>query len=281
MFIVYNRSRGRVSLDSLGKIIHPGRFVVLDNLEYSDVVHDVKDHLDSGTVSVIYVPRDNDVIDPIEIVKDPLFQRSVKSRAFRRPPPPETLRYRDRFLLFEPLYGAWAGHDREIAEWRDGRWYFTRPQEGMIVWVEDEEKPYRFEAGSWEPADITSDATDDSALAVVEVTTQQEIPLHRVVTNDGRLADASDPTHVRRALGVSLEEVTIVGKPVRVLISGALELSYDLDPGINLGPVFLWFQGTIRDVSPSPLDGAVFSLVVGRAVSRNKIFVDLEPGVLF
>lgn len=281
MFIVLNRSSGRVSLDEINEILPPGRFLVLDNLEYSDVVHALKRHLDQGTIAIIYVPRDADVIDPIEILRDPLYQRSVRSRAYRRPPP--NVKERDRFLVPSGALGPWVGHAGEIAEWRGGRWFFERPREGMIVWVEDEERPLIYRSGTWTEYECTDGGggTGGDSQFIVEVNAAEPIPAYRFVTGTGHLADAGNPTHVADVLGIALEEVTIVGKPVRLATAGVVDLPYDIQPGINLRQVYLWFRGEFKDIPPHVTDGAAFCLCVGRAVTRRRLIVDIEPGVMY
>ena len=73
-------------------------------------------------------------------------EKSEKGEESLREPPPEP----------EPVplplpKGDWAGHQNSIAAWDGSAWSFTEPNEGMAVFVEDENTAYLFVEGKWVP----------------------------------------------------------------------------------------------------------------------------------
>lgn len=45
--------------------------------------------------------------------------------------------------------GAWSGHDDEIAQSYSDNWYFFTPTEGYIVYIIDEDLPYKYDGSAW------------------------------------------------------------------------------------------------------------------------------------
>ena len=78
---------------------------------------------------------------------DALVQASVKDRDLNAPPasPVEG----DIYIVAASASGDWAGHEGELAEFRNGGWVFHAPREGWRVWVEDEDKLLAFDAAAW------------------------------------------------------------------------------------------------------------------------------------
>lgn len=67
---------------------------------------------------------------------DGLVQLSVKDRDLTAPPasPAEG----DRYIVAAGATGAWAGWDGDVVLFTGGAWLRLTPQEGWLVWVEDE-----------------------------------------------------------------------------------------------------------------------------------------------
>ncbi len=63
--------------------------------------------------------------------------------------PPESAKPGERFGILDNPTGDWVAHPNGIAEWDGKRWLFTDPEEGMIVYNEEEGKAFRFKAGEW------------------------------------------------------------------------------------------------------------------------------------
>ncbi len=75
------------------------------------------------------------------------WQNSVRDKDASAPPgsPAEG----DRYLVAAPATGGWLGHSGEIAEYDGDSWNFTAPNEGLAVWVEDENTHYRHDGSAW------------------------------------------------------------------------------------------------------------------------------------
>ena len=75
------------------------------------------------------------------------WQESVKDRDLTEPP--TTPNVGDRYLVASGATGDWTGHDNEIAEYDGSAWQFTAPNDGMAVWVEDEDILLVYNGSSW------------------------------------------------------------------------------------------------------------------------------------
>jgi len=75
------------------------------------------------------------------------WQDSVLDRDLTEPPasPSEG----DRYLVASGATGDWSGHDNEIAEYNGSAWEFTTPNDGMAVWVEDEDILLVYNGSAW------------------------------------------------------------------------------------------------------------------------------------
>ena len=63
--------------------------------------------------------------------------------------PPGSPSTGDRYIIAAGGTGAWAGHDGDITEWNGSSWDFVAKDEGMAVWVEDEDKLYVYNGTAW------------------------------------------------------------------------------------------------------------------------------------
>jgi hypothetical protein len=86
------------------------------------------------------------------------WQNSVLTKNLTAPPtePRAGARYlilkTGRFISSLPLpKGEWAGHENSVATWDGSAWAFTVPNEGMAVFVEDENTAYLFVDDRWAP----------------------------------------------------------------------------------------------------------------------------------
>ena len=75
------------------------------------------------------------------------WQDSVKDRDLTEPP--ATPSTGDRYLVASGATGDWTGHDNEIAEYNGSTWEFTAPNDGMAVWVEDEDILLVYNGSAW------------------------------------------------------------------------------------------------------------------------------------
>lgn len=64
--------------------------------------------------------------------------------------PPATPASNARYLLAgTPLTGTWTGQNNKIAYIRNSTWAYLTPQEGWLVWVDDENLFYQYLSGTW------------------------------------------------------------------------------------------------------------------------------------
>ncbi len=55
----------------------------------------------------------------------------------------------DLYILGASPTGAWAGHANDIAYYLNSTWYFINPQEGLTIWVNDEDALYTWTGAAW------------------------------------------------------------------------------------------------------------------------------------
>lgn len=75
------------------------------------------------------------------------FQRNVKDKDLLSPP--GSSNKGDRYLINGIGTGNWSGQDYNIAEYNGSSWFFISKTEGMIVWIEDENKYYVYDGSNW------------------------------------------------------------------------------------------------------------------------------------
>jgi len=82
---------------------------------------------------------------------DALLQLAVLDKDLTSPPGAS---HGARYIVGDSATGAWSGHDREIAVYRNdaevsATWIFFDPKNGWLAWVEDEDALYVFDSGAW------------------------------------------------------------------------------------------------------------------------------------
>ncbi len=93
--------------------------------------------------------------------------------------PPGSPSEGDVYIVGSSATGDWASHDNDIAYYLNSAWAFITPNEGMVLWVNDENMLYVWDGSSW----------------VVSTNTQQNISLLGVNTtadSTNKLSVASD-----------------------------------------------------------------------------------------
>lgn len=103
------------------------------------------------------------------------FQQPVLDKDLSTPPASPAKG--DRYIVATGGSGDWDGKDDNIA-WYDGAaWQFDAPREGMLVFVDDEKKHYRYRNSAWEDYDAagtgdmqksTYDTDDDGIVDKAE-----------------------------------------------------------------------------------------------------------------
>ena len=109
----------------------------------------------------------------------------------------------DRYLIIPSATGAWAGHEKDIAEWNGAGWDFTTPNKGFAVWIEDVGTQKVYNGTDWVLFGTTIDhgnllglADDDHTqyLNTGRHDTTDRHALGTVVPHDA-LADLSEKAH--------------------------------------------------------------------------------------
>jgi len=83
-------------------------------------------------------------------------QESVKDKDLNAPPGAPTAG--DRYIIAAVATGAWVGKEKYITHWNGSAWLFTAPNEGMLLWVEDENLVYTYNDASWVVNPLTAHA---------------------------------------------------------------------------------------------------------------------------
>ena len=88
---------------------------------------------------------------------DALVQATVKNRDLASPPasPQEG----DCYIVAASATDVWAGHENELAEYRNGGWVFHAPAAGWLVFVEDEAAFFFFDGTTWQSLTAAITAT--------------------------------------------------------------------------------------------------------------------------
>lgn len=79
-----------------------------------------------------------------------LLAASVKDKDLTTPPGSPAAG--DRYIVLATGTGDWAGHDADLTMFSGGGWIFIQPIEGTTVYVQDEDKYYRFSGSAWAEA---------------------------------------------------------------------------------------------------------------------------------
>jgi hypothetical protein len=109
----------------------------------SDPTEDNRQSYVTGKGLVI---REDGVVHAVGQGREAYGQPPVADREVDTPPgsPSEG----DRVIVGGSPTGAFTGHAREIAQWSGSAWTFTAPKQGMVVFVLDENEPYKQTASS-------------------------------------------------------------------------------------------------------------------------------------
>lgn len=100
------------------------------------------------------------------------WQETIIDKDLSTPPALPTVG--DRYIIPIGSTGAWAGMDRNIAQWNGTEWEFSTPEEGWECWAADENEDYIYDGSNWEPqlnpsVEITYDVDGRVATVVRNV----------------------------------------------------------------------------------------------------------------
>lgn len=105
---------------------------------------------------------------------------------------------------------------------------------------------------------------------------------HRIVRSAGvdlvEYASAADPQHGDDTLGIT---TGAAGDGLEVVVRTRGPLQFDGWSWTPLEPLYLALDGGMTQAPPDPVDGAVFSQVVGHAESSTTVFLSLQPPIYF
>jgi hypothetical protein len=76
------------------------------------------------------------------------WQMQVISKSLNSPP--VIVSKGDRYIVALLAAGDWAGKENNIAVYNGSSWDFARPVEGMVAYVTDEKRFYKYIPASWE-----------------------------------------------------------------------------------------------------------------------------------
>lgn len=110
---------------------------------------------------------------------DALLNRAAEDKDLATPPgsPAEG----DLYIVASSGTGDWSGHDGDIAYYLNSAWAFIDPNEGLTVWVADEDALYTFDGSAWVSSgkniqnaallgiNTTADSTNKLAVASVAI----------------------------------------------------------------------------------------------------------------
>ncbi len=89
--------------------------------------------------------------------------------------PPGSPSEDNRYLIISGAFATdWAGHDNDIAHYHGGQWNYYTPIEGWFVWINDENKLYRFNGTSWAEF-VRRSLTEDTIVNLDNSMTATEI----------------------------------------------------------------------------------------------------------
>lgn len=143
------------------------------------------------------------------ILEDGIVQSVGEGRhAYTQPPvddrdvdtPPGSPTEGDRVIVGSSPTGDFVGHAQEIAQWSGSAWIFTTPRHGMVVFVRDENEPYKQTATTspwtWSKVDTqgggalpTPDQLGQMLYSATSAAFTKEVP---VTTEDGFIVVTDD-----------------------------------------------------------------------------------------
>ncbi len=121
---------------------------------------------------------------------DALVQATVKDRDLAAPP--ATPAEGDCYIVAVSAGGDWAGHDSEIAEFRNGGWVFHAPGEGWLAFVQDENTFLFFDGTAWQ--DLFTAITVLQSLLKLGINTTADDTNRLAVKSDAVLFSHDDVT---------------------------------------------------------------------------------------
>ncbi len=101
------------------------------------------------------------------------FSTSIKDRDLTAPPGSPA--NGDRYLIAGSPTGAWSGQAGKLTVYINGAWKFYTAREGMEMWVEDENKKFRYDGSAWQEVALVKVLT--RSFSVLNPTTSENLSL--------------------------------------------------------------------------------------------------------
>lgn len=173
---------------------------------------------------------------------------SVKDRDLTAPPgSPAT---GDRYLIATSPTGAWSGQAGKVAFYLNGAWKFTTPKEGWTLWVDDEDKRFRYDGSAWR--EVALQRVLSKTITIANPTTSEFIylgQLDHAITIRRIVATVAGTTPSRTItlrkgtdLSASGTEVVTGGSVVTNTTTGLIVTSFN-SPGVAANN-HLWMRTT-------------------------------------
>jgi hypothetical protein len=122
------------------------------------------------------------------------------------------------------------------------------------------------------PGPAGKDAQQYRAIALFPMSGHRAVVFAQ--TGELQYADAKDPTHIGRVVGITLNAAN-PGFEVSIALHGDVEEpSWSWEPN---KPVWVGSNGVLTQVEPSVENGDAFSQVIGFAWTPTKVFLRVQP----
>lgn len=186
---------------------------------------------------------------------DALLNAGVTDKDLSTPPgAPAT---GDVYIVGAAATGDWAAQENNIAYFEQV-WRFVVPNEGMMLWVNDEDKHYVFDGSAWTPTAASINALDDLSDVVIAAPADGEVLVYDSVSggwkNDAATGSGSGESNTasnvgtagvglfKQKAGVDFEFKKLNAGSAKVTVvddTGNDEVDIDIVPGnINIGDLF-------------------------------------------
>jgi len=103
---------------------------------------------------------------------DTLMNNGAKSISISTPPssPEES----DLYIIGDSATGDWEGHENKFTYYHSSKgWVILEPNEGMTLWVNDEDKLYSFDGANWVASDGSGDEVEKLGINATADTTNK------------------------------------------------------------------------------------------------------------
>jgi hypothetical protein len=108
------------------------------------------------------------------VIIDAVLNRGVENKATNTPPGSPSAG--DAYIVGSSPTGDFVGHTDDLAFYNNG-WRFISPNEGLTIWVKDEDLLYTYDGSSWIQSG-SSESIDDLSDVVITSVAQYDLLIH-------------------------------------------------------------------------------------------------------